>query len=57
MPIVYKNETGTFTVTLGALIAIIVLIICILMACFLDKPLTGPQILGLIGALALARLT
>lgn len=56
MPIVYKNDSGSFTVTLGALIALIVLLLCVVLW-FLDKPLTGPEVLGLIGALALARLT
>jgi hypothetical protein len=40
---------------LGYLIAFIVLILCII-AWFIGKPLTGPEILGLIGALALSRL-
>lgn len=40
----------------GWVIAFVVLIICILLWFFLDKPLTGPQILGLIAALAVARM-
>ena len=41
---------------LGYLIALVVLIVCILLGFFLDKPLTNAQVLALIGALALARL-
>jgi hypothetical protein len=49
-------ETKVKAWGVGWLIALIVFIICILLGFFLDKPLSNPQILGLIGALALARL-
>jgi hypothetical protein len=49
-------ETKVRAWGIGWLVALVVLIICILLGFFLDKPLTNAQVLALIGALALARL-
>ncbi|HYY57904.1 MAG TPA: hypothetical protein VE842_11275 [Pyrinomonadaceae bacterium] len=48
---------GTYTTpgTVGWIIALIVLILCVVLW-FIGRPLTDAQTLGLIGAVALARL-
>lgn len=48
-------ETTVKAWGIGWVIALVVLIVCVILW-LLDRPLTGPQILCLIAALALARL-
>jgi hypothetical protein len=56
MPVINVGGGNQVSFSFGAVIALIVLVVCIILA-IVGTPLSVYLVLGLIGALALARLT